>query len=137
MNRKLPVTEIMTTDLITLHPEDSLNIVEQTFASKTFHHIPIVSADNEIMGMVSKTDLLQISAIRREFSEKDFKYIKVKDFMTREVYVAHPESTLEQVAAIFNENKFHAIPIVEGSKVIGIVTTQDVIRAAFELEPVS
>lgn len=136
MKKDMPVSEIMTTELITLHPEDSMNIVEQTFGSKSFHHIPIVDTEKGICGMVSKTDLLQISAIRREFSEREFKFIKVKDFMTTEVVVADPDCTLEQVAAIFNENKFHAVPVVKDEKVVGIVTTHDVLKTVFELEPV-
>lgn len=134
MKKDIPVSNIMTTDLITLHPEDSLNIVEQTFSSKKFHHIPIVDTEQGICGMVSKTDLLQLSAIRGEFSDRDFKYIKVKDFMTRNVVVADPDCTLEQIAAIFNENKFHAIPVVENDQVVGIVTTHDVLNAVFEQE---
>ena len=134
MKKDMPVSQIMTTDLITLHPEDSLNIVEQTFSSKKLNHIPIVDTDKGICGMVSKTDLLQLSAIRAEFNEREFKFIKVKDFMTRDVVVADPACTLEQIAAIFNENRFHALPVVENDQVVGIVTTHDVLNAVFEQE---
>ena len=136
MDRNMPIAAIMTTNLITLHPEDSLNIVERTFESKPFHHIPIVDTNNEICGMISKTDLLRLSAIRNEFSETQFRQIKVKEFMTPNVIVADPECTLTQVAAIFNENRFHAVPVVSGEKVVGIVTTHDVLSAVFNLEPV-
>ena len=131
----MPISAIMTRDIISLHPEDSLNIVERTFESKSFHHIPIVDTNNEICGMISKTDLLRLSAVRSEFSE--YRQIKVKDFMTPNVVVADPEITLVQVAAIFNENKFHAVPVVDGEKVVGIVTTHDVLSAVFDLEPAS
>ncbi len=136
MDRNMPIAAIMTTDLITLHPEDSLNIVERTFEAKPFHHIPIVDTSNEICGMISKTDLLRLSAIRNEFTETEFRQIKVKDFMTPDVVVADPECTLIQLASIFNENKFHAVPVVSGEKVVGIVTTHDVLNAVFDLEPI-
>lgn len=124
----------MTRNVIALHPEDSLRIVDNTFASHTFHHIPIINTSNRVVGIVSKTDLLQISAIRREFSERDFQYIQVQDFMTREVKTVSPESTLEDVAEIFKSNKFHALPVIENERILGIVTTHDVINAAFARE---
>ena len=137
MDRNMPVSAFMTENVITLHPEDSLNIVEHTFASHSFHHIPIVETGEKIVGMVSKTDLLQIAAIRKELSEREFKFIKVKDFMTRGITTVTPEDTLGSVAEIFRTNQFHAVPVVASGKVIGIVTTHDVIIAAFTAETIS
>lgn len=134
MNRKIPVTAFMTTEVIALHPEDSLNIVEKTFEGHSFHHIPILDTDQNIQGIVSKSDLLQIAAIRRDFTESEFSRIKVKDFMTRIVVTVTPNSTLSDVADIFRANRFHAVPVVDDGKVVGIVTTHDVITAAFETE---
>lgn len=134
MNINTPVKEIMTTSPVSLHPEDSLNIVDKTFASYPFHHIPIVDVNQSIQGMVSKTDLLQLSAIKQDLSERDFTYLKVKDFMSRNLVVVDPGTTVLDAARLFQANSFHALPVIEDGKVAGIVTTHDLIEFAFELK---
>ena len=128
----------MTRDVISLHPEDSLNHVEHTFVAHQFHHIPITEVDGSVAGIVSKSDLLQIAAIRTGFSESDFRHIKVKDFMSRQVVTVKLNDTLEHVAEMFRTNKFHALPVLDDGRVVGIVTTHDVINAMFiEANPVA
>ena len=135
MKFNMPVSAIMTEHVITLHPDDSLNIVEETFAAKPFHHIPIVDVNQRLQGIVSKMDLLQLSAIKKDLTAKEYKFLKVKDFMTRNLVVIEPETSVIRAASIFYKNKFHALPVVKDDRIVGILTTHDLISMAFELVP--
>ena len=60
MKKRTPISEIMTSDVITLNPKDNLESAERLFKSKKIRHIPVVNG-KEIIGMLSYTDLLRIS----------------------------------------------------------------------------
>jgi acetoin utilization protein AcuB len=56
MNAFAPISTIMSSDLVTVNPEDNLLIVKKLFESHTFHHLPVVRF-RKIVGIISKTDL--------------------------------------------------------------------------------
>ncbi len=135
MNPNVPVSEVMTKDVISIHVEDSLNIVSKTFESHSFHHIPILN-QGKLAGILSKEDILRLLSVRAEYSEKEFKLIKVKDFMSSKVLSVRPDDSVGLVADMFMTNDIHAVPVVDGDDLVGIVTTHDLIQYAFK-SPVS
>ena len=60
MNKRTPVSTIMTKEVITLHKSDSLETAELIFKSKKIRHIPVVNGTH-IVGMLSYNDLMRIS----------------------------------------------------------------------------
>ncbi len=134
MDPKTPLKDIMTTDVIALHEDDSLRIVDKTFEKHNFRHIPILNSAMDIVGIISKDDILRLISVRQEFTDKEFGRIKVKDFMSRDLVLARPEDSAEMAARIFAKNKFHALPIEEDGKLVGMVTTHDLITFAFGLQ---
>lgn len=54
--------------------------------------------------------------------------------MTKEVYTVGPEDSLEKVKEILFEKHFHHIPVVDGKKLVGIVTTWDLIKTNKKFE---
>jgi len=131
MNPNIPVSEVMTKDVISIHVEDSFNIVSKTFESHSFHHIPILN-HGKLAGILSKEDILRLLSIRTEYSDEEFKLIKVKDFMSSKVISVRPDDSVGLVADIFMTNDIHAVPVVDGDELVGIVTTHDLIRYAFK-----
>jgi CBS domain-containing protein len=131
MSNNKSLRDIMTEKVVSLHEEDSLNIVNKTLEKHNFHHIPIVNINKSVVGMVSRTDLLRLAAIRDQFSEKEFNFLKIKDIMTHKVTCMSPNESVSSAATLFMDNHFHAIPLVEDEKLVGIVTTHDLIKYAF------
>lgn len=131
MNPNTPVNEVMTKNVISIHAEDSLNIVNKTFESHSFHHIPILQ-HGKVVGILSKEDVLRLLSIRTEYSEKEFKLIKVKDFMTFNVISIRPDDSVGLAADIFMTNDIHALPVIDEDELVGIITTHDLIRFAFK-----
>ncbi len=131
MDKQTALREIMTRDLITLHPDDHLLHVNKVFERFGFHHIPITDVHRQVVGIVSKSDMLQLSSLRPLLSAKEYEAIRVGDFMTTDVLVLSPDDSIGLAADIFIANKFHAIPIVEDHSLVGLVTTHDLITFAF------
>ena len=137
-NTKL--SEIMTTNIVTVGPNDSMELVENIFNNNKFHHLPVVDEDEKLLGILSKSDYLAVCDSMSYFNKEAgsiqnkrlFKSLLVKDMMHFAVAKLKPEHTVLAAAGYFKENLFHAIPIVNDQGYLeGIVTTFDLINFAF------
>ncbi len=138
------LSQIMSTDLITLRPDDTVDKVDEIFNSNSFHHIPVVDDDGKIAGIVSKSDFLMLSnkftlfraETERENNQRFFKSLLVSEIMTKQMATLQPGDSIRKAADFFRENLFHAIPVVGESKnLLGMVTTFDLINYAYSDRP--
>ncbi|TRO65499.1 CBS domain-containing protein [Christiangramia sabulilitoris] len=133
MDKQVPVSEIMTKNLIKLHLQDELSQAEALFKKHRIRHLPVVEGEH-IVGMLSYNDLLRISfadAVEDDEEEIEttvYDMFSIEHVMTKKVVSVSPETSIREVATIFTQNDFHALPIVSHDNLIGIVTTTDVIR---------
>ena len=137
MNLLDPVSTIMTTNVTSVSPEDTMKKVEEIFQNESFHHLPVVW-DDHLVGMVSKSDYL---FFKRGFNDDTtdarvdllrLKTRKVKEFMTSGLAHLEPEDKINVALEVFKENIFHAIPVVKEGKLVGIITTLDIIKQLAE-----
>ncbi|MDO6597076.1 CBS domain-containing protein [Oceanihabitans sp. 2_MG-2023] len=137
MRKRIPVSTIMTRDVITLNHSDDLDVAEKLFKKNNIRHIPVVSGD-KIIGMLSYTDLLRISfadAIDENESDVDtvvYNMFSIEQVMAKNLTSITSNTTIKEVAEILAEKEFHALPIVDNDKLIGIVTTTDLINYLIE-----
>lgn len=133
MNLLDTVSTIMSKELITIQEHALLTEVEQIFRDHRIHHIPVLDKE-DLVGMVSKSDYL---FFKRGFNDQTtdqkidlfrLKTHKVSDIMTKGLATLEETERINVALAIFKENLFHAIPIVEGKELIGILTTYDIIN---------
>ena len=133
MIRKAPVTTIMTENVITLKRNDNLEKAEYLFKHHRIRHIPVVS-DNVIIGMLSYTDLLRLSFAdvtdTPEGSEDVLVYnmFTIQQVMNKKIVSVSSSNTIKEVAEILATKEFHALPVVDNNKLVGIVTTTDLIK---------
>ncbi len=138
MNPEMPIREIMTTQLITAVPNTSMKEVQSVFARHNIHHLPVVDECEAIIGIISKEDLYKITHLLAlntsgpTYSEKMFRTLTARDLMTPNPMVLDPDDSIGLAADIFLANKFHALPIVENDRLVGIVTTHDLLAFAFD-----
>ncbi|MBR9922226.1 MAG: CBS domain-containing protein [Bacteroidetes bacterium] len=132
------IAEIMTKTLICVRPEEKANTIQDIFRKHSFHHIPVTTAGGELMGMVSKSDFHRISYILSldssgpTWSKKVYQSLEARDFMTKYPLTVTPEDSVGLAADIFLANKFHALPVVEGEELVGLVTTHDLLAYSFQ-----
>jgi CBS domain-containing protein len=117
------VTTIMTSDLITVKPEDNLAKVYKLFRSNRIHHLPVVEG-KKLVGILTTYDLFKLEKSLKEYGETI-----VKDVMTTKLATLEPTSRVGSAVLLFIENLFHAVPIVESNgDLVGIVSTLDVMK---------
>jgi acetoin utilization protein AcuB len=141
MNTLAPVSTIMSTDLITVNPEDKLLVVKEKFDNNRIHHLPVVRF-KEIVGIISKVDLLAFlkgAAVTEENNESYLNNIRLKNYKAEDIMtkgLAKLESTdrINVAVEVFKENLFHAIPVVDNNELVGIVTVHDIIKMVGEEE---
>jgi CBS domain-containing membrane protein len=133
MKQRVPVSTIMTKNVVKVNLSDELTKVESLFKKHKIRHIPVVNG-NKILGMLSYTDLLRISfadAVDDDETEIDvtvYNMFSVEQVMARNLVTVSPDTTIKEVAEILASKEFHALPIVEGDLLVGIVTTTDLIK---------
>ncbi|HTO35141.1 MAG: CBS domain-containing protein [Flavobacteriaceae bacterium] len=133
MKQRVPVSTIMTKNVVKLNLTDDLTKAEMLFKKHKIRHMPVVTG-NKIVGMLSYTDLLRISFVDAVDDDADvvdvtvYNMFTVEQVMTKKLVYVNPETNIKDVAEILAEREFHALPIVEGDLLVGIVTTTDLIK---------
>ena len=138
MNTNLAVSNIMTTKLITIKPDDTLEVVQKIFKDNLIHHIPVVDKGKQLKGMISKVDMLTfLNGLSTQttgptWSKYQFATITASRVMTEELITIEPDDTMGLAADIFLSNKLHALPVVESGELLGLVTSHDLLKFAFK-----
>ncbi|WP_308990541.1 CBS domain-containing protein [Mariniflexile litorale] len=133
MIRKAPISMIMTEPVITLKKKDSLETAERLFKKHHIRHIPVVN-DNVVVGMLSYTDLLRLSfadVTDNSDSGADamvYNMFIIKQVMKKHIITVSTSNSIKDVAEILASKEFHALPVVDNNKLVGIVTTTDLIK---------
>ncbi len=133
MKQRVPVSTIMTTNVVKLNITDDLTKAESLFKKHHIRHIPVVNG-NKILGMLSYTDLLRISfadAVDDNDEVVDttvYNMFTVEQVMAKNLIAISPETTIKEAAEILAKKEFHALPVCEGNLLVGILTTTDLIK---------
>ena len=137
MNPDKAIREIMTTKLVTVSPDRPAKAIQDIFREKDFHHIPVIDKGEQLVGIISKEDVFKVAHVLslqttgKAYSEKEYTRLTAADIMTRYPITLDPDDTIGLAADIFLANKFHALPIVEDNRLVGLVTTHDLLNFSF------
>lgn len=133
MKTETPISAIMTKNVITLSYKDDLETAELVFKKNKIRHIPVVNKAT-IVGMLSYTDLLRISfadAVDEYESDVDsvvYNMFSIEQVMAKNLVSVSSDTSVKAVAQILAVKEFHALPVVDNNKLVGIVTTTDLIN---------
>lgn len=133
MKNDVPVSQIMTKNILRLSLSDNLSTAETLMKKNHIRHLPVVD-DQRIIGMVSLNDLLRISfadavdADGEDIETTVYNMFTVEQVMTKKVECITSDTTVKEAAEIFLQHEFHALPVVDNDCLTGIITTTDVIR---------
>lgn len=143
--------EIMTRKLVTALPDTPVLHVIDLLLEHRLHGIPVVDASNKLLGIVTQGDLLyriKLPTVHVQILQEGAycdptpfikKYSKiggttVKDVMTKEVFTAPPDQTIDKIVDLMLEKKIHMVPIMRGEHIIGVVSRTDILRFLASLE---
>lgn len=132
----LTVAEIMTREPYTLGPDDTLATARQLLAEHHIRHIPIVSSDGSLIGLVSQRDVLaasDTSVLNREGGGSRENYVALSSIMSSPVQSADESASLRGTALHLQKHKVGCLPVLRKGKLVGIITDSDFVSIAINL----
>jgi len=123
----------MKMNLLTVSPETPVFKAREMMDAHRVSHLPITDGKARLLGIVTDRDLKEAWASpATTLSVHELTYIlqklTVANIMTKNVITASPDMTIERAAQIMYENKIGALPVVKNGKLIGIITTTDLMK---------
>lgn len=126
----------MTADPITLAPEDSLMEARQIMQLRKIRRIPVVSG-GRLVGLVAQGDVKRAEPSTLTATQEEFTRVMegtlISQIMMENLVTTTPETPLKDAATSLWKNKYGALPVLEGEKLVGILTDNDLIGALVKL----
>lgn len=133
----LSVSEIMTSQPYTLGPDDSLAKARELMAEHHIRHVPVVSGDNCLVGVVTQRDVLAAadSSILPDqpAHEAEERYVALSSIMTSPVQTVEESASLRGTAMHMQQNKLGCLPVLREDRLVGIITDSDFVAIAINL----
>jgi CBS domain-containing protein len=117
------VKEIMTTNVKTIRPEDSIKQLAEEMVKNKIGSLVVVSGSGEVVGIATERDIIEDVILLGKEPED----VKVQDIMTKELITVNPGNSLEEAADVMVNHKIKKLPVIEGGRLVGIVTATDLI----------
>jgi len=144
----LTVKDIMTKEVITASPEMEITQATKLLLEKRINGVPVVNEAGNVIGILCQSDLIvqqkkipipsfftfldgYISLTSMNRLEKEVQKIAaatVADAMTLNPVVVHPDTSINDVAALMVDKNFHTLPVVDEDNLVGIVGKEDILK---------
>jgi len=130
---ELRVRDLMTSNVVTIQSGDSVATAYELMLDHRFRHLVVVDNEGDLVGLLTHRDLLRHSLIERaglplSLQNGVMQRIRVEEVMTSDVETAEPGQWLGEAALVMFENKYGCLPVVEGTRPVGILTEADFVR---------
>lgn len=139
MKKREAVDHIMTKEVRTLNLHNgSLMEAKQTMEDNNIRHLPVVTGENKLAGIISLTDIHRISfggnyGQADEVDTSIFNTLSVAQVMKANPQTVTSQTTIKEVAEMLAVEEFHALPVAnENGDLEGIVTTTDLVKFLLE-----
>ena len=113
---------------------DSMKKAMDILKEREIRHLPVLKGGDKLVGILTERDIKQASPssataleIREIFYLLD--KVKVKQIMTRRVFTVSSNASIEEAALIMREKKIGCLPVVDGGRLVGILTETDILDA--------
>jgi CBS domain-containing protein len=126
---------IMSTDLITITPDENLAAARTLMHDNKIHHLPVVDSKRNLVGLVTLTNVLAAtdSFLRDEDNRIRANDIVVKDIMVTDVATVDENASLRQAALFLEKHRIGCLPVMGGGELKGIITDTDFVAVAINL----
>ena len=118
------VRDHMSTPAVTIQADADYKTALTLMQEKAMHHLPVVDANGELIGIAAERDLL-LAAMHYMQSQ-----VEIGDVMHRGAITATPDMPIARAAEVMVSNKIGGLPVVDGRRrLLGIITETDIFKA--------
>lgn len=126
------VREIMTTEVTTVQETETMFDAAIIFTRSSLRHLPVLR-DTKIVGVLTERDVKRfapglLSGVSSEQYNHLLETTPLSKVMTRDPMTLKPDQHVADAADIFSTKRFGCLPVVEDGKLVGIVTTSDMLK---------
>ena len=132
----LTVSEIMTREPYTLGPDDTLADARKLMTEHHIRHVPVLSAEGALIGLVSQRDVLAAedsSVLNPGGPDSHERYVAISAVMTSPVQTVDENAGLRATAIHLQRNKMGCLPVLSEGELVGIITDSDFVSIAINL----
>jgi CBS domain-containing protein len=127
----MKVKEVMVKEVATLDVNDELSLANDIMRLGRIRHLPVVDG-TRLAGIISERDLFRSSLAQAlgygsEATRDLMKKLRIKDVMVSKVVTVSPETELCEATRIMVEKKIGCLPVVEGERLVGLITETDIL----------
>ena len=120
----MQISKLMTAKVLTVSPDDSLAHANAIMEQNRFRTLPVVSG-GKLVGILTDRD------VKKYWGR--FDVTKVEAAMTSDPLTIGPDSSAEDAARMMLQHKISGFPVLENGKLVGVVTTSDLLKAFLRL----
>lgn len=139
--KEISVDQLMSKDIITVSPYDTLEVVSKIFVRKQIHHLPVVF-ENQLVGIISNTDVeravqgksLFINHNLDQHNQTLKEITLVTSIMTKDVTTIESNVDIKEAYAILKAKSYRSLVITEKGELVGILTPMDYLDFFFQQE---
>lgn len=128
---QLRCQDIMSRDVVTTHPESSVQEAWDKLARHRIKSLPVTDADGMLRGIISVPDFfIDRHNPQRQRQPRMLDAATVQDIMTKEVFSIRADRLLSDLMTVFSDGGLHHMPVVDdGGRLVGMVTQSDLVGA--------
>lgn len=126
------VEDVMTRKPVTIAPGATLAEAERIFEKRDFNGLPVVGAGRELVGFLTKLDVLRAFRFTEEHVFPPYTELMrqpVSSVMSRDVLTVTPRAPLTRVLQKMLDSRSKSFPVVDGGRLVGVVAREDLLGA--------
>lgn len=122
--RSLPVSALMTRDPVHVEPDETLARARERLQEGRFHHLPVVDAEGQLVGIVTQHDLFAAWIS----SAHSVETTPVSICMTPKPITVRPDTQVVDAIQLMLKHKIGCLPVLADGKLVGIITDRDILE---------
>ncbi len=124
----MQVSEYMTPDPFVVSRREPVADIADLLRQHSIHQIPVVDEDRRIVGIITERDIRAAARRRKPAASQQ----RASDVMTHDVVTVTPGMSLDEAVETLCRERFGALPVVVGGRVVGILSSRDLLKRLME-----